>query len=130
MSSNSGGEGEIRKAMIEGDVVEIMIALPGIKKSDGKLIWKNSLQNPNFLDCFQYGIQFVFMNYQECLKETNNYIQFFVDHKQQFIVKREDLRYTTYVNPTIDKQNKALSYEALKGATIGDGPNPFFRSIY
>ena len=29
MSSNTGGEGEIRKAMIEGDVVEIMIALPG-----------------------------------------------------------------------------------------------------
>jgi type I restriction enzyme M protein len=29
MSSNTGGEGEIRKAMIEDDVVEIMIALPG-----------------------------------------------------------------------------------------------------
>ena len=29
MSSNTGGEGEIRKVMIEGDVVEIMIALPG-----------------------------------------------------------------------------------------------------
>ena len=29
MSSNTGGEGEIRKAMIEGDVVEVMIALPG-----------------------------------------------------------------------------------------------------
>jgi hypothetical protein len=108
----------------------IMIAIPGVNKPDGKLIWKNSLQNPNFLDCFQYGIQFVFMNYQECLKETNNYIQFFVNHKQQFIVKREDLRYTTYVNPTIDIQNKALSYETVKGATIGNGPNPFFRSIY
>ena len=29
MSSNTGGEGDIRKAMIEGDVVETMIALPG-----------------------------------------------------------------------------------------------------
>ena len=29
MSSNSGGEAKIRKAMIEGDVVEVMIALPG-----------------------------------------------------------------------------------------------------
>ncbi len=29
MSSKTGGEGEIRKAMIEGDVVEVMIALPG-----------------------------------------------------------------------------------------------------
>ena len=29
MSSNTGGEGEIRKAMVEGDVVEIMISLPG-----------------------------------------------------------------------------------------------------
>jgi type I restriction enzyme M protein len=29
MSSNTSGEGEIRKAMIEGDVVEVMIALPG-----------------------------------------------------------------------------------------------------
>lgn len=29
MSSNTGGEGEIRKGMIEGDVVEVMIALPG-----------------------------------------------------------------------------------------------------
>lgn len=29
MSSNASGEGDIRKAMIEGDVVEIMIALPG-----------------------------------------------------------------------------------------------------
>lgn len=29
MSSNSGGEGEIRKAMIEGDAVDCMIALPG-----------------------------------------------------------------------------------------------------
>ena len=29
MSSNTGGEGDIRKAMIEGDVVEVMIALPG-----------------------------------------------------------------------------------------------------
>tara|TARA_B100000900_G_scaffold260440_1_gene222001 strand:- start:1776 stop:2372 length:597 start_codon:yes stop_codon:yes gene_type:complete len=28
MSSNTSGEGEIRKAMIEGDVVEVMIALP------------------------------------------------------------------------------------------------------
>jgi type I restriction enzyme M protein len=28
MSSNSGGEGEIRKAMIEGDAVDCMIALP------------------------------------------------------------------------------------------------------
>ena len=29
MSSNSSGEGEIREAMIKGDVVEVMIALPG-----------------------------------------------------------------------------------------------------
>ena len=29
MSSNTSGEGDIRKKMIEGDVVEIMIALPG-----------------------------------------------------------------------------------------------------
>ena len=29
MSSNTGGEGEIRKAMIEDDVVEILISLPG-----------------------------------------------------------------------------------------------------
>ncbi len=29
MSSNSGGEGEIRKAMVEGDAVDCMIALPG-----------------------------------------------------------------------------------------------------
>ena len=29
MSSNTGGEDELRKAMIEGDVVEVMIALPG-----------------------------------------------------------------------------------------------------
>ncbi len=29
MSSNTSGEGDIRKAMIEGDVVEIMISLPG-----------------------------------------------------------------------------------------------------
>jgi type I restriction enzyme M protein len=28
MSSNSGGEGEIRRRMIEGDVVECMVALP------------------------------------------------------------------------------------------------------
>jgi type I restriction enzyme M protein len=29
MSSNSGGEGEIRKAMIEGDAVDCMVAMPG-----------------------------------------------------------------------------------------------------
>ena len=29
MSSNSGGEGEIRKALIEADLVECMVALPG-----------------------------------------------------------------------------------------------------
>lgn len=29
MSSNTSGEGDIRKLMIEGDVVEVMIALPG-----------------------------------------------------------------------------------------------------
>ena len=29
MSSNSGGEGQIREAMVKGDVVEVMIALPG-----------------------------------------------------------------------------------------------------
>ena len=29
MSSNANGEGEIRKSMIEADVVEIMISLPG-----------------------------------------------------------------------------------------------------
>ena len=29
MSSNSSGEGQIREAMIKGDVIEIMIALPG-----------------------------------------------------------------------------------------------------
>jgi len=29
MSSNTSGEGEIRQAMIKGDVVEVMIALPG-----------------------------------------------------------------------------------------------------
>jgi len=108
----------------------IMIAIPGMSKPDGKLIWKNSLQNPNFLDCFQYGIQFVFMNYQECLKETNNYIQFFVDHEQHYIVKRHELRYITYATPLVKTQVKALSYEARIGATIGDGPNPFFRSIY
>ena len=28
MSSNSSGEGNIRKEMIEGDVVEVMISLP------------------------------------------------------------------------------------------------------
>tara|TARA_A100001035_G_C27717150_1_gene470048 strand:- start:585 stop:1160 length:576 start_codon:yes stop_codon:yes gene_type:complete len=29
MSSNTSGEGEIREAMVKGDVVEVMIALPG-----------------------------------------------------------------------------------------------------
>lgn len=29
MSSNAGGEGDIRKAMVQGDVVEVMVALPG-----------------------------------------------------------------------------------------------------
>ena len=29
MSSNSGGEGQIREAMVRGDVVEVMVALPG-----------------------------------------------------------------------------------------------------
>lgn len=29
MSSNAGGEGEIRKAMVEGNVVDCMVALPG-----------------------------------------------------------------------------------------------------
>ena len=29
MSSNTGGEGEIREAMIRGDLVEVMVALPG-----------------------------------------------------------------------------------------------------
>jgi type I restriction enzyme M protein len=29
MSSNTGGEGQIREAMVRGDVVEIMVALPG-----------------------------------------------------------------------------------------------------
>ena len=29
MSSNTGGEGQIREAMVRGDVVEVMIALPG-----------------------------------------------------------------------------------------------------
>ena len=29
MSSNTSGEGEIRKSMIKGDVVEVMVALPG-----------------------------------------------------------------------------------------------------
>ena len=29
MSSNTGGEGEIREAMVRGDVVEVMVALPG-----------------------------------------------------------------------------------------------------
>ena len=29
MSSNTGGEGEIRKAMVEGNVVDCMVALPG-----------------------------------------------------------------------------------------------------
>ena len=29
MSSNTGGEGDIRQAMVRGDVVEIMVALPG-----------------------------------------------------------------------------------------------------
>ena len=29
MSSNTGGEGQIREAMIRGDVVEVMVALPG-----------------------------------------------------------------------------------------------------
>ena len=29
MSSNTGGEGKIREAMVKGDVVEVMIALPG-----------------------------------------------------------------------------------------------------
>ena len=29
MSSNSGGEGDIRKAMVEGDAVDCMVAMPG-----------------------------------------------------------------------------------------------------
>ena len=29
MSSNTGGEGQIREAMVRGDVVEVMVALPG-----------------------------------------------------------------------------------------------------
>jgi len=29
MSSNTSGEGEIRKAIVEGDLVDCMIALPG-----------------------------------------------------------------------------------------------------
>jgi hypothetical protein len=102
------------------------IAIPEIEKPDGKLIWKNSLQNPNFLDCFQFGMQFVFMNYQECLKETNNYIQFFVNHGQQFVVKRHDLRQINHKNPIKQIQNIQASYKARSGPNVGK----FFQSQY
>jgi hypothetical protein len=96
----------------------IRIVIPGISKKDNKYMWKNSLQNPNFLDCYQYGIQFVFINYQECLKETNNYIQFFKKYGKQFVVKRDDLRAIPAQGAMVPIQSKKLSLANRPGPKV------------
>ena len=56
MSSNTGGEGEIRKALLEADLVECMVALPGQLFTNTQIpacIWfltKNKKQRRDFRD--------------------------------------------------------------------------------
>ena len=131
MSGLAGHSGAFIPELEQFTSENIMIAIPEVEKQDSKLIWKSNLQNPIFLDCFQYGIQFVFMNYQACFKETNNYIQFFQTNKGPFVPKRENLRYISYSFGQKQTQNTNASYAERKGATIDNGQGePFFKSFY
>lgn len=96
----------------------IGLYIPDVGKKDSTLLWKNSLTNPNFLDCFQYGCQMVFMNYQECFKQTNAYIEFFKN--KGFIVKRDELRYISPSKSTNLLQNSNASYVSKNIATVKD----------
>jgi hypothetical protein len=96
----------------------IGLYIPDVGEKDSTLLWKNSLTNPNFLDCFQYGCQMVFMNYQECFKQTNAYIEFFKN--KGFIVKRDELRYINPSKSTYLSQNSNASYATKNIATVKD----------
>ena len=68
MSSNTGGEGQIREAMVRGDVVEVMVALPGqlflntqipvclwFLTNDKTMDWRDRRGETLFIDARQLG---------------------------------------------------------------------------
>ena len=121
MASSSGIIG------VNGDIGEIVnthrtsisMYIPQVENLDSDTNWQTNINNPNFMDCYQYGIQMVFMNYQNCFDQIPEYIQFFSN--KQFIVKSGNqnkdqsrcLRFILHPNTTTG-QNPDLSYADRK----------------
>lgn len=112
LSGIKGKNGSIQD-MIENCKQGINIYIPEIEEAkDETGNWQTNINNPNFIDCFQYGYQMVFMNYQNCFHFIPEYIQFFSN--RQFIVKSKNLRKISTKPPTIKTQNPKLSYGMRK----------------
>ena len=114
----AGIEGNSLQDYVNNNKKNLHIMLPEMKQKDSRLLWRSGLNNPNFLDCFQYGVQMVFINYQDCFQETNAYLEFF--KKKPFIVKNKELRYIPVKTETTKQQNKEVSYELRTVANIKD----------
>ena len=98
----------------------VSMYIPEIETTEDYADWQTNIHNPHFLDCYQFGIQMVFMNYQNCFDQIPEYIQFFSN--KQFIVKsgmqnktdqRRCLRFISHPNSNT-QQNPDLSYAMRK----------------
>ena len=97
----------------------IYIIIPNTSNTINKYMWKKNLYNPEFLDCFNYGCQMVFMYYQDGFSQMANYLEFFKN--QSFIVKPSILRSIENKPPTlVPTQTENNSYAPMTAANIPD----------
>lgn len=94
------------------------IVIPEDPLTINKNLWRKNITNPKFLDCFQHGMQMVFMCYQNGFDQVSNYIQFF--NKSSFVIKRSELR--NIINSPVNVQQQApqLSYAPISAAKVKD----------
>lgn len=96
----------------------LYVVIPEDPLTINKYMWRKNITNPKFLDCFQHGMQMVFMCYQNGFDQVSNYIQFF--NKSSFVIKRSELRNIINSPVKINQQAPQLSYTPISAAKVKD----------
>jgi len=119
MSSNTSGEGDIRKAMIEGDVVEVMISLPG-----------QLFLNTQIPCCLWFLTNNKSINGRDRRKET-----LFIDARNLGTMKTRVLKVLTNkdiqkIATTVSSWRKGDGYENIKGFCKSSNNDEILKNSY
>ena len=93
------------------------IVIPADCTDQTKNILRYNTFNPRVLDCMNYGVQVILINYQYMGQELENYLQIF--NKTSFVLKPQLLRELPPKSSIVSKQTTKVSFAPRSAGLLG-----------